>query len=115
MKYDAVRRVIFPLVEKVARCIDLSYDNSVHERLALEMIQSPMMGELLGIMGSRSTFEDDRFFRKHYGSAYAWTARQIVRYGMATAKKQAIKDEQIGLISPAELQRRLLIYAEVAA
>ena len=64
-KYDAVRRAIFPLVAKVARSIDLFHDNSVHKRLAMKMIQSSMMGELLGVVSSRSTFEDDRFLVKH--------------------------------------------------
>ncbi len=64
-KYDAVRRAIFPIVAKVARSIVSFNDDSVHERLAMKMIQSSMMGELLGVVSSRSTFEDDRFLVKH--------------------------------------------------
>lgn len=56
----------------------------------------------------------DRFFRKHYGSTYAWLARQIVRVGMAGAGRRARNEWQAGVISRAELTRRLEVYAEVS-
>jgi GT2 family glycosyltransferase len=49
----------------------------------------------------------DRFFRKHYGSAYATAARAIVRMGMIRAAHQTRCLAATGAIDASELARRL--------
>ncbi len=55
----------------------------------------------------------DRFFRKHYGDAFALAARLILRLGTATKSAEARRAYRQGLIGADELARRLAIYTEV--
>ncbi|HVB97073.1 MAG TPA: glycosyltransferase family 2 protein [Chloroflexota bacterium] len=55
----------------------------------------------------------DRFFRKHYGSAFAGAARAIVRLGSRAKSADALRERERGQIDEGELRRRLAIYQEV--
>lgn len=57
----------------------------------------------------------DRFFRKHYGGAYAEAARAIVRLGMAAASRRARQDAAASRIDRATLEQQLAIFREVGA
>lgn len=56
----------------------------------------------------------DRFFRRNYGPIFAWLAHQIARLGMADLSRRARRDAAAGGLDPAELDRRLGLYAEVS-
>ena len=57
----------------------------------------------------------DRFFRKHYGAAFAWLARRIVRLGMAAATRESEREARAGAIDGAELARRRAVYRDASA
>ncbi len=56
----------------------------------------------------------DRFYRRHRGELYAWLGRQIVRLGMAAATRRARHEWRLGYLSETELERRIVLYREVA-
>ena len=55
----------------------------------------------------------DRFFRKHYGTVFAFTARSIVRLGMSAAKRRARHQYELGLIDFDILDQQLALFDEV--
>jgi GT2 family glycosyltransferase len=57
----------------------------------------------------------DRFFQKHYGTAYTIAARHIVTLGMRSAAACARSEFRSGRIDGAELSRRLDVYRDVVA
>lgn len=56
----------------------------------------------------------DRFFRRHYGSLFAWAAQRIVRVGMYAAARRARREAARGEMEPVELTRQLNVFGEVA-
>lgn len=55
----------------------------------------------------------DRFFRKHYGTAFAFAARSIVGLGMSAAKRRARHQYESGLIDSDILDQQLALFDEV--
>jgi len=55
----------------------------------------------------------DRFFRKHYGTAFAEVARQIARLGARNLANAARDSARRGEIDEIELERRLSVLEEV--